>query len=197
MILTLPLLADRWYLHGTTLFDALLPEVPLGSAVSLKISRIIESDRVEIAPVSVGCSASAFFSWRGPQGEASELAIMPRSATMSPRREPYDENAITEAARSELGDRRVRFDGPSPFSFIATLIPLNKVLLGAHMRPRGEGGWLFTRIDLTRVPEHFLPLVLDYDGALARGTLARSRISAAGQLVGLLYFSWSMARMSR
>ncbi len=191
MILTLPFLAHRQYLHGTTLFDALLPQAPPGSAISLKISRMIESDRIDVGAPRASEIACASFSWHGPAGEMGELAVVPLSASSSPRREPYDEALVTDSVRPDVEGRRVSFERPSPFSFVATLIPLNKVLLRRHSPQGRDGQWLFTRIDVETVPERFVPLTLDYDAALARGALVRSRITAGGRPIGSLYFSWS------
>lgn len=43
-----PFLEKRQYLHGTTLFDAMVQHVPPGASVSFKISRRILSDKLRL-----------------------------------------------------------------------------------------------------------------------------------------------------
>jgi hypothetical protein len=185
MILTLPFLGDRTYLHGTTLFDALLPHCPRDAALSFKISRMIETDRVEVSSIVGNTDAHASITWEG-----GGLEVAPVTPSANLVRQDYDESRVTSAVEFAPDKRSATFASEPPFSFVATLVPLYKTLLSRNQHGDRVGQWLFTRLDITGVPTRFVPLTLTYAGSLGRGSIARSRISADGSELGLVYFSW-------
>ncbi len=185
----LPFLGTRTYLHGTTLFDALMPHVPQAATVSFTISRRIDSDRVAfiVQPGSNKQSdVSAKLAWR-TAASSGLIAVKTLPPSAEPRRTPYDETLVTNAL--VRGTRSVIMENTSPFSFIATLIPMFKILLAGTVKPDSTGQWMFTRLDVKRPAEDFLPLQLKYEGILGN-SLARSAIECRQQKVGTLYFSW-------
>lgn len=190
MILTLPFLAQRDYLHGTTLFDALSARLGAMAPLSLKIGRMIRSDRVCVeAAWPGGPTPAATFTVSSAVGGTETLGVYPADPSDRIERRPYDEEAVIRQARFEPDASRAILETPSPFSPIATLIPLNKLLLSRMPATAGIGQWLFSRIDLDVMPSSALPLALDFEGSLSGGRIARSRVQSGPRAIGTLYFS--------
>jgi hypothetical protein len=190
--LTLPFLGQRTYLHGTTLFDALRGRTPENSALSFKVSRRIESNRVrvEAGPETGGWKErpAASLAWKlGTQRGFLGVAPLPPADPLE--RHPYDEALVTRVC--SVAGQQVRLQGSSPFSFVATLVPLYKVLLKSVHPMASPGQWMFTRLDLERHPGTFEALSLTLDPAPVPGsTLVRCRILIGERSVGTLYYSW-------
>jgi len=187
----LPLLGERRYLQGSTLFDALLPYVPQPCKLSFRIPRLIESDRIKVLPVqeprATGKEFSAFLSWEDRTGHGV-LGVNGLSPSKIPRRIPYDESQVTDSAR--FCARGVRFDGPSPFSFSATIVSLNKAMLVRELPKQERGRWLFVRLDLADVPKDTKEISLDLEAVLSGGRMVKTGVGVMGSLIGDLYFSW-------
>jgi len=190
--LTLPFLGQRTYLHGTTLFDVLRSRAPENGALSFKVSRRIESNRVrvEAGPETGGWRErpAASLSWKHG-AQRGFLAVTPLAPADPIERHPYDEALVTRAG--SIAGQEVRLEGPSPFTFVATLVPLYKMLLKAAHPMSPPGQWMFTRLDLERHPDAFRGLSLALDPALVPGsTLVRCSIVIGERAVGTLYYSW-------
>jgi hypothetical protein len=186
----LPLLEGRSYLHGTTLFDAIMEFVPPGAQIVFTIPKRIDSNRVQFdirVETGVLCATeSARLVWKSA-GSSGTVGVLPLPSSLAPRRDPYDEAIVSHAVRGD--DLAVALDGPSPFTFVATLIPMFKMLLSRRVPPSSPGQWMFSRLDLDHVPQPFVPLRLVLDSIVGQA-LARSAIESRGDRVGLLYFSW-------
>jgi hypothetical protein len=183
--LELPLLEQRTYLHGTTLFDAMMRSVPEGAAVSFKIPKRIDSDRVRLQ-VAGAAEASASLSWtRG--AESGQLAALERPASAQPRRERYDEAYVEQ--RAVVAGKSAVLSEPPPYGLVQALIPLFKALLKKQAVTTTPGQWMFTRLDLSAQPRAFVPLELVLAGAVPN-QLARAKVRCAGTELGMLYFSW-------
>lgn len=189
-VVTLPFLGERTYLHGTTLFDALRVRVPQGSAVVYKLSRLMETDTIEIVSgESVRKdTVTATFDWEISGGGKGRISVVPSAISGSPRRVPFDEEAISARARPVESDG-LEFCGESPYSFISTLVPLNKALLNRRQSTPGKAKWLFTRIDLSKIPDAFESLFVRYEGELFGGRIVRSAVTVDDSHVGQIYFS--------
>lgn len=189
LVCELPLLGTRTYLHGTTLFDALMKHVPEAAAVSFTISQRIDSDRVALT-INInkdqGNGAHAKLAWR-QNATSGLIAVKPLPSSAVPRHLPYDESIVTGALIR--GDQSVTLEKAAPFSFIATLIPMFKVLLANCVDMAKAGQWMFTRLDATPPIDEFLPLRLTFNGMIG-GSLARSTIESRDRPIGTLYFSW-------
>jgi hypothetical protein len=183
--LELPFLESREYLHGTTLFDAMMRHVPPGAAVSFKIPKRIDSDRVRLQE-GAAPEASALLSWRRG-GESGALAAIERPAGTQPRRERYDE-AYVEQRAAVSGMGAILRERP-PYGLVQALIPLFKALLKKEVGPTTPGQWMFTRLDLSTQPAAFVPLELALAGTVPN-QLARAKVRCAGTELGMLYFSW-------
>ena len=181
--LILPFLGRRDYLHGTTLFDALLPLLPHDADMTFKFSRMIRSNCVTVG----GEAGDATLTWKSEASGAWTLHVRSLDAVEPLERRGYPELLIADKVVTH--GKSARFEGASPFSFVATLIPLHKVLLAANVRPGTPGQWLFTRLDLARRPASFEQLELRLAGVFA-DKLAHSTVVAGGESIGSIYFSW-------
>jgi hypothetical protein len=190
--LALTFLGSRRYLQGTTLFDALLPYVPPDARIVFRIPRPIYSDRVEVLarpspPPATAEEFAATLTWENAaaRGELVVRALPPSQ----PRREtPYDESRLT--ALAEFRDGEARLACPSPFTFCATVVSLNKAMLHRDLPPPGPGRWLFVRLDLAHNPGEALPLAVRRQKVVPGGRLVKSEILAGGATAGDLYFAW-------
>ena len=180
---TLPFLGRREYLHGTTLFDALLPLLPPDAEMTFKFSQMIRSPRVAIGDAP----GDASLSWKSPSAGPGAWHIRPLPTAAPVERRPYPELLVSE--RAELAGKSARYLGESPFSFVSTLIPLHKALLAAHVRPALPGQWVFTRLDLLKRPASFSRIELQLAGVF-REQLAHSKILVEDEPLGSIYFSW-------
>ena len=191
--LVLPFLERRTYLHGTTLFDAMLAFVPAGAGLSFKISHRLDTDRIRLvsnldvaADVTPVSPASASLRWT-LDGAHSIIVAYPLPASQIIARRPYPEAEVER--RAGLSPQAVELVEPSPLGFVETLIPLFKLLLRHDVRCTRPGQWMFTRLDLDAVPTSVVPLRLTLSGVVPN-SLARARISCAGREAGVIYFSW-------
>jgi hypothetical protein len=72
---------------------------------------------------------------------------------------------------------------------VQSLIPLFKALLRKEVATSTSGQWMFTRLDLERLPTPFIPLTLQLSGATPN-VLARARVLRGNDAVGEIYFAW-------
>jgi hypothetical protein len=188
--LTLPFLEQRSYLHGTTLFEALRGHVSQDSTMTFKFAKRIESNCIRVwrykNPSENKESYAASLVWR-LGGKAEGLGVEPLTQALPLERLAYDESLVTSKLITRPGE--VWFDGPSPFSFVATLIPMYKTLLKREHPMDMPGQWMFTRLDLDAHPQSWERLGLRLEG-MAGNTLARSVIFRKSERIGLLYYSW-------
>ncbi|WP_150048056.1 MULTISPECIES: hypothetical protein [Methylomonas] len=98
---------------------------------------------------------------------------------------PYDEERVTSQCRIE-GDG-IWLIGESPFSFIETLVSMNKYL-HQQLFPDAVGKWIFTRIDLDQESDaqSGLALLLKHN---LNYRLTKSEILLDGKRLGDIYFS--------
>lgn len=181
--LTLPFLGRRDYLHGTTLFDALLPLLPPDAEMVFKFSHMIRSNRIAIDPVT----GDASLSWKSTTGGPGAFHVRPLPAVEPVARRPYPEPLVGD--RAEVAGKSAHYRGESPFSFVSTLVPLHKALLAANVQPAVPGQWVFTRLDLKHRPASFQSIELRLAGVF-QDQLAHSKILVEGEPLGAIYFSW-------
>lgn len=181
--LILPFLGRRNYLHGTTLFDALLPLAPADGEIVFKFAQMIRSNCVGVNTEA----GDASFSWKSGNSGSATLHISPLAPAEPLERRAYPEKLIAEQAVVE--GKSARYRGESPFSLVATLIPLHKALLAANVAPSAPGQWVFTRLDLRRRSASFESVELRLAGVFQE-QLARSTVVIEGQESGTIYFSW-------
>ncbi len=188
--LILPFLGSRNYLHGTTLFDSLSALVPKEARRIFKFSRLITSNHVlvrSLEQIDVGAGDVSATLGYETDSEKGCLGVIPLEPTKELTRIPYDETLVTSAA--QIWRSRVEILGPSPFSFVATIVPLNKALLSREIGKPGDGQWLFTRLDVDPLPGQVRSIQLVVRGRIG-ARIVRSEIRISGSTVGDLYFSW-------
>jgi hypothetical protein len=182
--LILPFLGSRDYLHGTTLFDALLPFAPADAAITCKFSHLICSNSVAVGAEEGGAS----FSWKSAAEGPGALHVRALEMASPLERRPYPESLVSEALVH--GEKSVRYESAAaPFSFVSTLIPMHKALLSAHTKQDVPGQWLFARLDLSRRLTSFERIELRLAGVFQQKA-AHSSIFVNDQPAGAIYFSW-------
>ena len=188
LVCTLPMLGSRAYLHGTTLFDAMLLHVPNGAELGFRIPHRIDTDRVRIleGTSTQNSRGLASLSWKG-DAASGVVAAEPLTPSGVPMRVAYPEKLVSDA--SEITPDAVVLRASVGMSFVSTLIPMFKALLRSAPVAAVPGQWMFTRMDIRFPPPEFIPIVLRRD-ALIPGKLARAAIERGGQQIGHIYFSW-------
>lgn len=187
-----PLLGSRTYLHGTTLFDAMLEYAPAGADLCFRIPHRIDSDRVRLvkrASKLVDRSLASLVWTR--DDDAGSVVAEPLDASETPARTDYPEHRVTEGL--EITSSSVSLRSAVGMSFVSTLIPMFKALLRDAPAPPMAGQWMFTRLDVAYPAQDFTPLTLRRD-ALIPGKLARASIEVGERRVGDMYFSWVTAK---
>ena len=185
-VLTLPFLGERVYLQGTTLLDGLLPLIPAGTDISLRMPHLLLTDRVRV-DAGTGAADGEAHAILQHSGGTGRLEVRPLEPSPQIGRVPYDEAALWATASFTTG--AVELTVPSPFTFIATCVSLNKKLLLTDAPPQAPGQWLFAGLELTRHPDAWLPLRLEREAFIA-GRMAKTGLHVGGERIGHLYFAW-------
>lgn len=185
-VLALPFLGARTYLQGTTLLDALLPDVPAGAELTMRFGRLLTTDRVRVDH-GEGDGGPPYAVLTHSAG-AHRLEVRPLEPSPDIARVPYDEEALW--ARARFGAGEVALDAPSPHGFVASAVSLLKALLTREHPVARPGRWLFTGMDLPRVPEPWWPLTVARESLVA-GRMARAGLHVAGAPAGRIYFAWA------
>lgn len=187
-----PLLGRRTYLHGTTLFDAMLEYAPAGADLGFRIPHRIDSDRVRLvkhASKLVDRSRASLVWTLGD--DVGSVVAEPLDASDVPARMDYPENRVTKGL--EITSSSVTLRSAVGMSFVATLIPMFKALLREAPAQQAGGQWMFTRLDVGYPAPDFTSLTLRSD-ALIPGKMARAAIEVGESKVGEIYFSWVTAK---
>ena len=189
-VLQLHFLGERRYLHGTTLFDALVPYCRNGNALDFRISRMIETDRVMAEPVDAAIGLQRRFHatlvWN-EGGSQNGLGVVPLKPSPQPLREVFDEAAIVARAKWEA--KAIMLSEPAEESLVRSVIALNKALLFRVLRPPKSGQWLFVRLQLDRVVSSFQILRVEHRLSVGLAAVS-SAIEVDGEPMGTVVFSW-------
>lgn len=97
----------------------------------------------------------------------------------------FDEERIVSLCRMQ--GETIRLTGPSPFTFIETVVSMNKHL-HQTLFPEVSGKWIFTRVDLDSGCEEREKLELRFKHNM-HYRLTKSDIWVDGQKIGDLFFS--------
>ena len=148
----------------------------------------MNTDRVSVAALESdeagGYAASLLWSENEKRCALGVSALPPSEL---PRREQFDEAGLVGLA--EIGEEAACLERPSPFPLVQTLVALNKALLLRTLAPPGPGQWLFTRLDLSRYPDHYSLLRVRYRHR-HRFAAVSSAIDVDEETVGEVLFSW-------
>lgn len=181
-----PFLGNRDYLHGTTLFRALTALVPQSAHVSFKFIQRIDSDTVQITTDSDAATADARLSWRdGKCAGLLSVSALPQSK--SPIRLAFDEEIVLAAAH--FSDCATTLAEPSPFDYVATVVPLFKGLLLRVAPQQEKGQWFFARLDSVANPRWPAKVSVSLE-RIVDGRWAKAGIETNAGDFAELYFSW-------
>ena len=183
-----PLLGSRTYLHGTTLFDAMLAHVPECADLCFRIPHRIDTDRVRLCAGGTATPdrSRASLAWTR-EGACGVIIAEPLPASEMPGRVPYPEHLVADVL--DGSPQAVTLQTGVGMSLVSSLIPMFKALLRSAPAHTAPGQWMFTRLDISYPPREFTPLMLRSDAFVA-GRLARAVIESRGDGIGHIYFSW-------
>jgi hypothetical protein len=189
-VLKLPFLGERSYLHGTTLFGSMQKYCANGSDLTFKINRLLETDRIELKTYDPTTAAPtdyhATLFWR-EEDQICGIGVTPLTPSPEPERQPYDESKIIEIASFDGSTATLRTS--TPYLWISNVVALNKALLVRKLSPPQPGQWLFTRLDLNRIPMQVLPLEIQFMKNFNYRAVSTD-ISIASRSIGRIIFSW-------
>ncbi|MBN9007093.1 MAG: hypothetical protein J0H40_16965 [Rhizobiales bacterium] len=181
MILNLPLLGNRDYVNGATIFDAIVEYVTPSFPFTVRFNSLIHG-AVEIAPIRNDKTANGLLTFSS-NGEAKKYGLFEAPSTRI-ERVPYDEAPIFASCRVESDKVLSRSDGVST---ISRFIVMYKALM-KNKFPDAKGKWLFTGATVTAWPASGDELCLQFAGA--SGTrIVRARALIDGREVSQILFS--------
>lgn len=149
---TLPKLGKREYIHGTTLYECLMAQIKDYSFVEFLLKKPIFSNEVAVYHIS---------SWDPPK-DAESILFYEKDGIKGCKyvkvindqrhenlRVSYDESEYLFSLEKSSDFIRIH---QSPYNFIKTIIPINKLLLSKYLRP--DFLYIFTFLKL----ESYIPL---------------------------------------
>lgn len=181
----LPLLGNRDYVNGATIFTALLDEMDAEFPIDLRFQTMVRGI-VKFGPVWDGDKPNAIAIFQH-QGNRETLGIYDAGGYDQLERLPWDETAI--ATNFVLEKSTISADHGSDILLIQRLVVMNKVLMSAIFPKKGK--WILTRIDVQSWGESAKRASLTHEGGLG-SKLTKARIDLDGKSVGHLYFSLAL-----
>jgi hypothetical protein len=142
---------SRDYLHGTDLFEALVALTGAREQVSFRVRKVMRCGlealpMEEDAPVEWCCAVFGY----SCGAERFQIGVRERPGVLVTGHRPYDEDAVR--ADAILRGDQVESPGPVAATFFERVLAINKLLM-TRVFPEVKDGWLFTRLELDRVPE--------------------------------------------
>lgn len=189
----LPFLGARTYLQGTTLLSCLVRYMPADASFSFKVPRFIRTPRITISVSKQGDEApekwDAMLKWekKGDTGVVYANAIPFEG---EPVRVPFDESKVVSLA--EFSKSEVLLSKESPYEFVTTIVSLNKAFLLRNVQGLGQGQWVFTRLDMTSLPDSSIGLRIVFEVGLQGTRITKSGVWIDDARLGELYFAWIM-----
>jgi len=183
---------SRDYIHGTDMFNHFMSMFPGKEISHIRFSvhdfvRDVSShvykstckkDIDELSGVSTRCQLEA-------NGEPYWIGLKPVADDALEGRYEYDEDSLVQ--QCALDGEVLTLDGLSPYTFIETVVAMNKHLLQS-LFPDAGGKWVFTRIDLPAHVQMTSKLSVKFKHNM-NFRLLKSDILVEGEKVGDLYFS--------
>ena len=186
-LIDVPYLGKRDYVHGTTLFQRMLPYMREPRSLSFKIGRLVSRTRLKLEEFSAEKGAAGAYCCTCHWHEGDTLrgiGVAEFGDAEHPSRERYDEEAI--AALCRFDGRTAHIAQSSGHAFIELVVAANKKLL---QRTLGEHvALLFTRFDLIELPTVAFPVAVTFERDIGMRHFA-SCVEIAGRTIGQLYFS--------
>lgn len=181
MILILPFLGSRNYLHGTTLLEALLEHTGLPFEFVFKITHPIFSNRVEFT--TKAHVASAFFTYGKTELFVKEIDSVPPLM-----HEEFDEKYFWQYLQTMASVFNMPI-GISGFPVRAMVAAFKHILLSFYPVPDAAGHWAFIRLDAKQL-QYNTATTLSLGNIFCRNTMANCTIHLDNHFAGTLYFSW-------
>lgn len=185
---------SRKYIHGTDMFNALTKMYPTADISNLRFSvhdyvlvpecRIYYADSQEELNSLIGIRVRCQFDVGGVT-QWLALAHNDVPCVSAGGRYEYDEDRVISLC--SLDNDGITLSNNSPFSFIETVVAMNKYMHQQMFRA-ADGLWLFTRIDLHVGCSARENLALRFRHNM-NFRLTKSDIMLDGQKVGDMYFS--------
>lgn len=186
----------RNYIHGTDMFNRMMTEIATRTLVeqivftvhnvvhSTKCHLYCSKDKIlinKLDNIAVRCKYEI-------EGSIHWMAISEAEDTehqSEKKRIAYDESKITDLCN--MIDNGITLSGKSPYSFIETVVAMNKYML-QQLFPDVTGKWLFTRIDLPILcsQNKNINLILRHN---MNYKLIKTEIKSGGEFVGNIFFS--------
>ena len=185
---------ERNYVQGPDLFNEMM-QVFMGKELSnirftahefisvpkgLIYSSIEKEELNEIKNADTRCQLNV-------DGITQWLAISAdtKANSIEIKRQEYDEEKLIK--KCNISQENVILSGDSPYTFIETIVSMNKYLL-QNIFPNISGKWIFTRIDLVKFSTATTGLSLQFKHNM-NFRLTKSDILVDGEKIGELYFS--------
>jgi hypothetical protein len=189
-VLNLTFKGDRDYLHGTDIVPALVAIAGQMRGLSVQIYRMTshvllawQVTAAELEELRKSRELCVLMSYTRPAGEAAMIAVTEDRSRRVIAARPYDEAAVVRTAVRD--GKRIRQDASRTGTFLERIVALNKRLLNEL---EGKSDWLFCGLELTRIPEPFVPLSIEMVSNV--GTrMYKSAIEVSGLPVGTLVFA--------
>lgn len=189
--LDVPFKGNRTYLRGADIFESLMRILHPHPPISLRFHKILDQpiELFAMAPTQRPNTVAAFFSFHDTDGRWNAAGIRPREGATVSRRERYDEDQV--AALATVRGEFLEMPAHETFSFIDRVVAANKILV-TRCVPAVEGRppspWLFTRLELSRIPGEPKAFSLRFVGSLS-DRLTHSAIVVDGEEIGAIFYS--------
>lgn len=192
--ITLQFKGARNYLHGTDLFNAIIEEYGASNICDLRFSvhefilvpecilyaADTQAELNALRDTHVRCQFMA-------NGVARWLAVVPVADSSVAVGGRYEYNEQDVISLCTLNNESITLTGTSPFSFIETVVAMNKQL-HQSLFADAVGKWIFTRIDLNARCDARENITLSLRHNM-NYRLTKSDILLAGAKIGDIYFS--------
>jgi hypothetical protein len=165
--------------------------MPVGASFSFKVPRFIRTPRIKITVVNQTDGAhsawDAMLKWE-KSGETKFVYANAIPFDGEPRRVPFDESRVVNLA--QFSESEVSLGTESPYEFVTTIVSLNKAFLLRNVPGLGPGQWVFTRLDLKRLPNSSSGLRIVFEVGLKGTRITKSGVWIDDCRLGDLYFAW-------
>ncbi len=183
-VINLPFKAEREYLQGGDIFNALVSLACPSPPISLRLHQIMR-ELIEVRRWTMGDRPEGLFVFRDFAGEQQTLSLRSTARKDPARRFPFDEQAVTSGY--QINAKRIEMVHRDDVTFIERCIALNK-LLHNHVFPRVAGRWIVVRIDLNEIPDSISQVSLAFRSN-AGSRLTCVELEADARAIGDMYFS--------
>ena len=183
----------RNYIHGTDMFNTMTGGYQPGTLENIRFTihnfvwkpscDLFQANSKEALNSRTDAKVRCQFDCNG---STHYLVLVEQDGdTSTGSRYEYDEDRIVALTRTP--DDFIELTQKSPFTFIETVVAMNKHLLQTRF-PKAPGKWAFTRIDLTNDCDDREKIALHFRHNM-NFRLTKTDVLVDGQEVGDIYFS--------